>query len=107
MLNKESDHSPERQLIYRLLKDKKMEPLKAMVEEGSHLAEFIRIFTLLEDRSLEDLLEAGPDIPAAAAPHPELKPSDIIYRIRKSIQEPKRIFEAYQPYKRPAKGKGR
>jgi len=31
--------------------------------------------------------------------------SDLNYRLRKAIKEPKRIFEAHQPYKKPGKGK--
>jgi hypothetical protein len=110
--------------IYRLLKDRKEEELKRMVEEGEHFAEFVRIFRLLEDRSLEELIEAhaagaGDDAKTAGAGKADARddaaaPSyagititvgDLNYRLRKAIKEPKRIFEAHQPYKKPGKGK--
>jgi hypothetical protein len=104
--------------IYRLLKDKKEEELKRMVEEGEHFAGFVRIFRLLEDRSLEELIEehekkgsaggetaATADIAAPPDAGATITISDLNYRLRKAIKEPKRIFEAHQPYKKPGKGK--
>jgi hypothetical protein len=103
--------------IYRLLKDRKEEELKRMVEEGEHFAEFVRIFRLLEDQSLEEMIEAhaaGVTDAKTAGAGDDAAPtdagvtitvSDLNYRLRKAIKEPKRIFEAHQPYKKPGKGK--
>jgi hypothetical protein len=110
--------------IYRLLKDRKEEELKRMVEEGEHFADFVRIFRLLEDQSLEELIEAHEKKAAGAgkagaagnavaeATDAEtvgagvtITVSDLNYRIRKAIKEPKRIFEPHQPYKKPGKWK--
>jgi hypothetical protein len=96
--------------IYRLLKDRKEEELKRMVEEGEHFADFVRIFRLLEDQSLEELIEAhaagvGGDAAATPGTGITITVGDLNYRLRKAIKEPKRIFEAHQPYKKPGKGK--
>jgi hypothetical protein len=120
MQNKKGMASSIPEPIFRLIKGGKLVELKQMVEEDGHHADFLRIFFQLEDRSLEELLETGPARSAKSPEppphsehspnpeppsHPEIRPGDIFYRLRKSIQEPKRIFEAFQPYKRPAKGK--
>jgi hypothetical protein len=108
--------------IYRLLKDKKGEELKRMVEEGDHFADFVRIFRLLEDQSLEELLEEQEKVADAAGAEATnsktagaeanagpsdagITVNDLNYRLRKAIKEPKRIFEPHQPYKKPSKRK--
>jgi len=110
--------------IYRLMKDKKGDELKVMVEAGSHHAEFLRIFRLLEDQSLEELIEANEKMralenadsdtgdsaradaeAAESAKAAGITTNDLNYRIRKAVKEPKRIFEPHQPYKKPSKKK--
>jgi len=89
--------------------------LKAIIEDGSRFTDFIDLYSLLEHLSLEELTDAYetkyPKVNRSMAHkalmhHNDIVPAsvnftghaitlkDIAYRLRKAIQEPKRIFES-------------